>query len=205
MKSVAGMMEDGVRAGVFPGAVLLVSVGDEIRYFKSFGVSDIFSKKAMQRNSIFDLASLTKPLSTAMAVFKLIELKKIFLGQNLSSIIPKMFPKDKAEITIKQLLHHTSGLPAHKEYFIEVANCEKAFRREKLRDLIIKEPLVSKPGETQIYSDLGFIILAWIVEIISKERIDRFVDSHVYNLLEIDDLFFIDNFNPHLFSVRWSV
>ncbi|MCK5097018.1 MAG: serine hydrolase, partial [Desulfobacteraceae bacterium] len=71
MESVTGMMEEGVKEGVFPGAVLLLSVGDELKYYKSFGVSDIFFQKEMQRNFIFDLASLTKPLSTAMAVFKL--------------------------------------------------------------------------------------------------------------------------------------
>ena len=201
MKPVAGMMEEGVREGVFPGAVLLVSVEDEIKHYRSFGVSDIFSKKAMQRDSIFDLASLTKPLSTAMAIFKLIELKKLFLETSLLAIIPKTSSKDKADITIRQLLHHTSGFAAHKEYFKKLMACEEDLRRGKLRDLIIKEPLVSEPGVNQIYSDLGFIILAWIVEIISGERIDRFVNRQVYKLLEIDDLFFIDNFSPDPFSL----
>ncbi|MCD4741666.1 MAG: beta-lactamase family protein, partial [Desulfobacteraceae bacterium] len=72
MKPVSQMMAKGVKEGIFPGAVLLVSVEDEIRYFKCFGVSDIFSGAVMKKNSIFDLASLTKPFSTSMAVFKLI-------------------------------------------------------------------------------------------------------------------------------------
>lgn len=196
MKPVTEMMEKGVQEGVFSGAVLLVSVEDEIEYFKAFGVSDIFSKRPIHRNSIFDLASFTKPLSTAMAVFKLIVQKKLSLETSLSEIFPKAPSKEKADITIRQLLHHTSGLVAHKEYYKEIMNYEKGVRREKLRDLIINEPLVSEPGVKQVYSDLGFIILAWVVEIISRERIDRFVDRQIYKLLGIDDLFFIDNFNP---------
>jgi serine-type D-Ala-D-Ala carboxypeptidase len=200
MKHVAEMMENGVRKGVFPGAVLLVSGGDEVKYSRAFGVSDVFTKKPMMINSIFDLASLTKPLSTAMAVFKLIELKKMSLDQKLSSIMPDTFSKDKSEVTIRQLLNHTSGLPAHKEYFVEVMNCKKTFRREKLRHLILNEPLENKPGENQTYSDLGYILLAWMVEKIAGERIDRFVDGHIYKPLGIEDCFFIDLFSSGFVS-----
>ena len=196
MKPVTAYMEQGLEEGVFPGAVLLVSVEDKIKYHKAFGFSDIFSKMRMEKNSIFDLASLTKPLSTSLAVFKLFEKNQLLLEQNLSSIMPNEFLKDKTEITIRQLLNHTSGLPAHKEYFKEIKNFEKLFRREKLHELIIQELLVSQPGEKQVYSDLGFIILAWIVEVIAGERIDQFVDKQIYKLLNINDLFFVDTFNP---------
>jgi len=197
MKPVSQMMAKGVKEGIFPGAVLLVSVEDEIRYFKCFGVSDIFSGAVMKKNSIFDLASLTKPFSTSMAVFKLIEQNKLLMDQDLSSIIKEVSLNSKADITIRELLYHTSGLVAHKEYFKELTNNKKTLRRDKLRELIITEPLVGKPGENQIYSDLGFIILAWVVEIISGKRIDRFVDEQVYKVLGIDDFFFIDNFSLH--------
>jgi CubicO group peptidase (beta-lactamase class C family) len=200
MEKVTQMMSKGVSDNVFPGAVLLVSVKDEIKYFDAFGVSDIFSDKIMQKNSIFDLASLTKPFVTAMALFKLIEEKKISLEQTLSSIFQKENLKKKANITIEQLLNHTSGLPAHKEYFKEIIAFNKSLRREKLRELIIKESLAANPGEKHIYSDLGYIILAWVVEIISGMRIDRFVDKNIYKLLGIDDLFYIENFKPDLFS-----
>ena len=200
MKSVAKMMSQGVKEEVFPGAVLLVSVEDEIRYFKAFGASDIFSKREMQKNSIFDLASLTKPFATAMAVYTLIEQKKLFLEQSLFSIFQTASLNNKANITIEQLLGHTSGLLAHKEYFKEVINFKKPLRREKLRELIINEPLAGKPGKKSIYSDLGFIILAWIVETISGKRIDKFVYDQVYKLLGIDDLFYIDNFQSPSFS-----
>jgi len=192
-------MEKALGQGIFPGAVLLASGGDEIRYFKAFGVTDIVSKKTMQKNAVFDLASLTKPLSTAMAVFKLFEAGKVFLEQDLSSIMPAICPQDKSNITIEQLLNHTSGLPAHREYFHNLMSCKKGLRRDLLRELILKEPLIGKPGEKQVYSDLGFIILAWIVETLSGERINKFVTKNVYEPLGIDNLFFIDN--PELFAL----
>ncbi|MCP3899205.1 MAG: serine hydrolase, partial [Desulfobacteraceae bacterium] len=199
MKSVSDMMVSGVSEGVFPGAVLLVSVENEIKYFKSFGTSDIFSGAAMQKESIFDLASLTKPLATSMAIFKLIEQKKLSIEQNLSSVIKKFDLSNKSNITIRQLLNHTSGFIAYKGYFKELMNVEKALRRNNLRELIIAEPLVGIPGEKQIYSDLGFIILAWAVEIICGQRIDKFIDEQVYKQLGIDNLFFIDNFESNVF------
>ena len=198
MKQISDMMSRGLKEGIFPGAVLLASVGNDIRYFKEFGVSDFFSHEPVKKNSIFDLASLTKPFATAFAVLILVEQKKLFLEQSLSTILSGNFLGDKSDITIGQLLHHTSGLPAHKEYFIDLMNYKKESRRQKLREFIAKEPFIGKPGENQVYSDLGFIILAWVVEAVSKERIDRFIYEQLYRKLEIDDLFYIDNFEPHL-------
>ncbi len=194
MKPVVQLMNRGVKEGVFPGAVLLVSKGSKIRFFQSFGTSDVLSGKTMTKESIFDLASLTKPLVTSLAVFKLIEKKQLSMEQNISTIIKQISDKRKKEITIGQLLRHTSGLAAHKEYYKKVMGFAKTVRREKMRGFLIKEPLMGKPGGNQLYSDLGFILLAWIVETICGQRIDRFINKEVYKLLGIDNLFYIDNF-----------
>jgi len=196
MQSVDRMMETGIKKGVFPGAVLLGSVQNEIRYFKAFGACGFASKHQIKKDFIFDLASLTKPLATVLAIFKLIESNKISLDNKLLSIMPGVFFSDKAEITIRQLLNHSSGLPPHREYFKELMKFPMGVRREKLHELIINEALLAEKGKIQAYSDLGFIILAWIVEFLSGEGIDVFVRREIYNLLGVDDLFFIDLFDP---------
>ncbi len=199
MDAVTEMMERGVKDGVFPGAVLLISFEGEIKYLNAFGVTDCFSKKAMEKDNIFDLASLTKPLATVMAAAKLLEDEKLFLSQTISSVLPGYFSKDKQDITIDHLLHHTSGLPAHREYFRNLDSYDQALKRSKLRQMTADEPLISRPGEEQLYSDLGFIILAWIIEKISGQQMDRFVQGMIYKPLGVKTLFYIDLFNSSYF------
>ncbi len=219
MEVIADMMEKGVEDKVFPGAVLLVSVNSKVLFHKAFGRSDLYLNEMMTKETIFDLASLTKPLATTMAVLKLVQDGLLSLDQKIGSVLDSAlnssafnFPQpldntynlmseftaqksefagQKKNITIEQLLRHTSGLPAYRPYYEKIVQYPPAFRRNCLRALVIKEPLENSPGDKQIYSDLGYILLAWIVEILSKQRMDKFLRDHVYSFLGIDDLFFI--------------
>ncbi|NOX32938.1 MAG: beta-lactamase family protein [Deltaproteobacteria bacterium] len=183
-------MEQAIRKGVFPGAVLLCAVNQEIILHESYGVADIFEKRQMRKDSIFDLASLTKPLATTMAISKLVESQKIFLDQKIGSILKEFKKTDKADITIDMLLRHTSGLPAFRKYFKKIIKNKNP--RQYLRRLLVCEALENKINEKQVYSDLGFMIISWIIEKITCQRLDRFVSRKIYSPLEIDNLFFID-------------
>ncbi|MBF0210485.1 MAG: serine hydrolase [Desulfamplus sp.] len=194
--AVARFMQNGVNSGVFPGAVLLVSYKDEIVFHDAFGLADIYSGQLMQKGSIFDLASLTKPLSTALCMMKLVKKKSILVHNTLGDVlnreeISKKCDKKKLNISIDQLLCHTSGLPAHKPFYKEVMAIPKTDRRNMIRQLILNEPLVATPNQEQIYSDLGYILLAWIIEKLSSSRIDIFAHNELYQLLGVNDLFFI--------------
>jgi CubicO group peptidase (beta-lactamase class C family) len=184
-------IEQAIMQGVFPGAVLLCAVNQEIVFHESYGMADIFEKRKMRKDSIFDLASLTKPLATTLAISRLIEKDQVFLDQKIGSILKEFKKTDKADITIDMLLRHTSGFPAFREYFKKIIKTNKN-PRQYLRYLLTREPLENKINEKQVYSDLGFMVLSWIIEEQTCQRLDHFVLNHIYSPLEIDNLFFID-------------
>ncbi len=189
--SISRVIEQGILQGIFPGAVLLCAVNQKIVFHESYGMADIFKKRKMRPDSIFDLASLTKPLATTLALSKLIECEQIFLDQKIGSILKEFKTSAKADITIDMLLRHTSGFPAHREYFKKIIKTARN-PRQYLRQLLVQEPLENKIDAFQVYSDLGFMILSWIIEKISCQRLDQFVSDQIYSPLKIDNLFFID-------------
>lgn len=220
MNKIFRKMQSAVNSKVFPGAVLLVSHRNEIVFHEAFGLADIESGQLMTKYSIFDLASLTKPLATALCVMKLVERGLINVDQKLSEFqinrqisnfarsnidavaenysvsqnsqaIKHLFLKDKTDITIDHLLRHTSGLPAHRPFYEQLIFSPESERKNRLRQLVLNEPLVAKPGLTQIYSDLGYILLAWVVESVAGSSLDKFARDHIYQPLGISELFFM--------------
>jgi CubicO group peptidase (beta-lactamase class C family) len=134
----------------------------------------------MTRDTIFDLASLTKPLATTLAVMKLVAQKKIRLDQSLESILLPFKNTEKSKITVKHLLRHDSGLSDYRPYYKALRNLVPKNRKKALRDFLVQEPLVYPVGQRMLYSDLGFMILSWIVEQVSGKRLDRFVTDEIY-------------------------
>ncbi len=188
---ISNSIEQAIIDGIFPGAVLLCAKNDDIIFHESFGMADIFEKRKMGKDYIFDLASLTKPLATTLALSKLIENNQGFLNQKIGSIIGEFKDTDKADITVDMLLRHTSGFPAYREYYKKIVK-SSGNPRQYLRRFLVNEPLENRPGECQVYSDLGFMVLSWIIEKITCQRLDHFVSKQIYLPLGINDLFFID-------------
>jgi len=184
-------VEEAISKGVFPGAVLLCALDHRIVFHDAFGMADLFENRKMQKHSIFDLASLTKPLATTLAISKLMEKGKLSLDQQIGTILAEFQNSDKARITIDMLLRHRSGFPAHRHYYLDILHSGKE-PRPYLRDLLMKEPLESIIGEKEVYSDLGFMVLAWIIERVSGQQLDRFVSHEIYAPLGIDRLFFME-------------
>lgn len=184
-------MANAVANGVFPGAVLLWAHRNDLLYHKAFGVTDIRYGEPVTVNTVFDLASLTKPLATSLAVADLISSGQLSRDMCLQDVLPAARGTDKARITIDMLLRHRSGLPAHRPYFKSLPHAPGMEARNCLRRLVLGEPLEYKPGFKEIYSDLGFILLAWVVESVSGTRLDTFVHDRIFSPLEINDLFFI--------------
>lgn len=188
-------MKQAVQDDVFPGGVLLVSKESDVLFFEAYGQANIETKQPVKKETVFDLASLTKPLATTLAIMKLIQQSKLKLEKTLGSILPEFEPTEKKDITVRQLLSHSSGLPDHKPYYERLRDLPFDNRRSALRDCLIKEPLISSIGQRTLYSDIGFMILSWVVENISGKRLDHFVSEEVYELLGIDwanELFFVD-------------
>ena len=195
MESVDSLMKQAIVEKIFPGGVLLVSKAGQIVFSGAYGFANLCSRAPMTHETIFDLASLTKPLATTLAVVRLIQQDKIQLGQYLGQLLPDFEHSDKAKVKIKHLLYHNSGLPDYRPYYETLKALPANSRRSALRSLLLQEPLIHPIGKTILYSDLGFMILAWVVERIAGRRLDHFVGDEIYQPLGLNHLFFIaDNF-----------
>lgn len=195
MKNIHNLMQQAISGNVFPGGVLLVSKEDSVVFFKAYGYANIFSKRLMTKETLFDLASLTKPLATTPAIMKLVQGHKLGLEQNIGSVLVHFNKTEKHQIKIRHLLRHASGLPDYRPYYKKLYKIPISLRKDALKDLLIKEPLINPIGKKCLYSDLGFMILCQIVESISGKRLDRYVDEAVYKPLGCNSgggLFFVD-------------
>jgi CubicO group peptidase (beta-lactamase class C family) len=135
------------------------------------GLSFESEARAADRSTIFDLASLTKVLATATIALTLSERRRLDVETRVGALVPEWTAADRLPVTLRDLLEHSSGLPAHREYFHRLAG------REAYASAIAAEPLDYPPRERSIYSDLGFIILGFALERFHGQSLDRQFDA----------------------------
>ena len=186
------VVKEEIAKGNFPGAVVLVGKEDDIVYWQAFGNKIIDPcEEQTDINTIFDLASMTKPIATATSIMILRDRKAISLDDNVGKYLPAFACKGKEEARIEHLLTHTSGLPA----YTNAAELKEQFGSpcpDKVIEKICSFEATSKPGEEFRYSCLGYIILAKIVETISGQNIGDFSKENVFNPLGMKHT----SFNP---------
>lgn len=200
-KKINSLLWKGVENGVFPGAVLLVSMKNDIIYYGSAGYLSITAdRKPMKHGTIFDLASLTKPLVTTLCMMKLVDEGIIELDTPLSSLPMGDIPQDKASITPRMLLNHCSGLTDWEPFYKELINKPLPERKKYVRELIIQSELKYRPLERTLYSDLGFIILEWIIESLTGASMKDFFIENFLNPLGLERVFLYDGELPQSVS-----
>ncbi len=177
----------GLKEEVYPGVVLVAGISGQPLIRLAMG----YSKKIpqlipIQKETIFDLASLTKPFATSLIAMKLTEEGILDLDMKLSSII--FVPVDKQDITIRMLLSHCSGLPDWRPYYLSLSGFPLAMRKKLVIEWILKEKLVFPPGKGELYSDLGFILLAHVIEEISGTDM-RTLLKGIYERLKLNRTF----------------
>jgi len=159
-----------------PGAVVIVGRKGKIVYRKAFGNRSLVpTVEKMTVDTIFDVASLTKPVATATSIMILIEQGKLRLNDTIGKFIPDIDDPEAKKVTIQQLLTHTSG------YRPDFDLSAKWTGREGMLAALKKEKLRAAPGTRFVYSDIGFIVLGEIVERIEKRRnVGFFAQSEVF-------------------------
>lgn len=180
LSGIDRVVEEEIEKDNIPGAVVLVGQKDKILYWKAFGfeVKEPF-EEVMNKDTIFDLASLTKPIATATSIMILADQGKIELGDYAGKYLPVFACNGKEEVRLQHLLTHTSGLPA----YTNAGELKNAFGTpcpDKVIEKICDMNAVSKPGEKFRYSCLGYITLARIVEVVSGDNIDDFAGKNVF-------------------------
>jgi len=193
---VEALLNRGVVEGVYPGAVLLVAFEGDV-LFQHVGSRALVPKVLpMERDTIFDLASLTKPLATTLAVMKLVDSGKIELDQPLEDLLPKTLPQDKRTITPRLLLSHSAGFADWKPFHIDLDNIRPEERKANLREQLINIPLIYPLGKGTLYSDLGFMVLEWVVEEVAGVKLPRSLHRHFYDPLGLNKTFFYEHAVP---------
>jgi CubicO group peptidase (beta-lactamase class C family) len=183
---ITEILKRGLKEKVYPGAVLLIAREQDIVFFSNIGDRTLCPQPLpMEKEAIFDLASLTKPLATTLAVMKLVEDNLLDLDEPISSLIKPFQWRDKADITPRLLLNHSSGLPDWKPYYLELIKLPLEERKPAVRCLIMEESMHEEPQTESLYSDLGFIVLEWIIEIIARKDLSSFLNETFYRPLRL--------------------
>jgi beta-glucosidase-like glycosyl hydrolase/CubicO group peptidase (beta-lactamase class C family) len=199
----------GIVKEAYPGAQVLIAQKGEIIYKKNAGYQTYDNKIAINDSSIYDVASLTKVMATTLAVMKLYDEKKFALDDRLSNYIPWLKKTNKRKITIKEALSHCGRMKAYLPIWIhalktaeqdstlfawKTENTDEYFQltdslyiHKKYREDIFKQisdsPL--NPKHKYVYSDLGFILLGELVEALSGQTLDVYLEENFYKPMNL--------------------
>jgi len=179
------LFQAATKDGTFNGNVLIAEKGKVI-YQKSFGYSDIKAKEKLTSKSVFELASVSKQF-TAMGIVLLQKQGKLSYDDPITKFLPELSMYN--DITIKNLLVHTGGLPDYMELMGQEENHEGFATNQTIIDLFVKKkpPVLFKPGEKHEYSNTGYAILASIIEKASGKSFGDYLQENIFKPLKMND------------------
>ena len=183
---ISKFLAERISAGDFPSAVYLVAQNGEPVFSDAVGNAVVQPRQIPATvNTIYDLASLTKPLITGLLSSMLIQKGELALDEFVSHYLPEFDNSDVQPITIRQLLTHSAGLPAWRPLYI-LAECDP----DSALTIIANSELEYKPGTRVIYSDLGFITLGLLLERLTGKRISELATTEIFQPLQLKRTFF---------------
>jgi uncharacterized protein YbbC (DUF1343 family) len=169
-----------------PGAVVVVGRHDRVLFKRAYGSRQLQPERLpMTEDTVFDLASITKPIATATSIMVLAERGSIALDDPLAKYVPDCGTKGKAAITLRQLLLHTGGLPAGTR--LDDYAHGRAYAIGRICDVGAK----SAPGVASNYTDLGFILLEEVVRRVTSEELSSFAEKAVFGPLGMRETGFL--------------
>jgi beta-glucosidase-like glycosyl hydrolase/CubicO group peptidase (beta-lactamase class C family) len=174
LRAVDAIVEQAIRDSVFPGAQVAIVKDGLLIMNRGFGYHTYEKQQAVKSSDLYDLASITKIMATVPAIMMLVDQGTLKLNAHVSDFFPEWKDGEKKKVTIRNLLEHNSGLPAFRVYVDSLKTADQ------IRTAVINEPLIEKPGTKVIYSDLGFILLGLIVEKITGQPLDLYLNKTLY-------------------------
>ncbi len=197
-------IDKSIASAEIPGAVVgarMPKNGELLEHFSERGLAVLQPERIpMTRRTVFDLASLTKPIATTTSILLLVDDGAVELDAPVAKYLPTFAERGKEEVTIRHLLSHSAGLKpwrAYHEVFLqkERRTGEKWIGTPQAREAVIertvRSALVHEPGEAAVYGDLDFIVLGAVVEAVTGQRLDHFCRERIFEPLELRDTFFI--------------
>ncbi|HEV8230956.1 MAG TPA: exo-beta-N-acetylmuramidase NamZ domain-containing protein [Thermoanaerobaculia bacterium] len=184
---VDGVIQEAIGRGELPGAVVLVGRRDRVVFRRAYGNRAVVpSREPMTVDTVFDVASLTKPVVTATSVMILVERGKIALLDPVMKHIPEFAPEkgDREKVTVEQLLTHRAGFVADDPIDLYTGTVEEIFARK------YRQPLESPPGMRFHYSDVSYEVLGELVRKASGIPLDEFAEREIFRPLRMKDSHF---------------
>jgi CubicO group peptidase (beta-lactamase class C family) len=188
---IRSLLEERIAGKEFPSAVWLAATGDEIVSRGALGSAQVepeFAEASFE--TIYDLASLTKPLVTGLICAILFDRGELRLSDHVLRYIPQFGRDDKNQITIEDLLTHRSGLEAWRPFYLETGGAGREERLEAVVRRISELPLEYQTGTRVVYSDLNFILLGSIIEKQFGKPLDSIAISEIFAPLGLERTFF---------------
>ncbi len=197
------LMTDFVRRNKIPGAALAVTKNGRLVYARGFGYADLSTREPVRPESLFRIASVSKPI-TAVAVLQLVEQKRLTLSDRVVDVLkleekapePSRIDPRWRKVTIHDLLRHTGGWDRDQAFdpmfrsvpFARAAGAEPPADQNQVIRAMLGKPLQFDPGERFAYSNFGYCLLGRVVETVSGESYEDYVQAHVLNPLGIQDM-----------------
>src|SRR6478672_264322 len=186
LDAIEPLVQAAIAEKKLPGAVVLIGRGDRILYQRAIGSRALVpAVEAMSIDTIFDLASLTKVVATTTSVMMLIERGKLRLNDRVSTFIPGFERYGKADITIRHLLTHMSGLRPDLDLGEAWTGSDTAIA------LAVEEVPTTPAGQRFVYSDINFFLLGDIVRRVSGQTLDNFAKQEIFDPLGMRDTMFL--------------
>ena len=185
-QSISDMLAGRIEAGDFPSAVYVVAERGEVRFADALG--DAVREPEVRRatlGTVYDLASLTKPLVTGFVLALLVERGAVGLEAPVAEYLEEFGVDDKRTVTVRHLLTHTSGLPAWQPLYLSAGG-----ERERVLETIAAQPLERAPGGRVVYSDLGFITLGLLAQRVTDTPLADLARREIFGPLGLRRTFF---------------
>jgi len=181
------VLDKAIEDEIFPGAQVFIAKDGNVIANQGFGKQTYDEDSPLVNpQTIYDVASLTKVLTTTPVAMKLISQKKLSLNHEVSQFHPKFTGEGKEKITIRHLLTHSSGIEPYVKYFLS----ENFNTKENILNDILQRDLIFEPGTDTKYSDLGIILLTSIIEKIERKSIDVLAQKWVFSPIGMQRTFY---------------
>jgi CubicO group peptidase (beta-lactamase class C family) len=173
-------VQDGIRRGIYPGAVVVIGRRDSLMYARGYGhfTWSTGSPVPDPDSTLWDVASITKVVSTASIAMRLVDRGRLELDAPVRRYLPRFAGGLKNDVTVRMLLDHTSGLKSYVPFYVKARGS-----RARAIDLLYAQPLVRTPGDSAEYSDLNALFLGLIEEKLGGQPLDRLAKREVFDPL----------------------
>jgi CubicO group peptidase (beta-lactamase class C family) len=188
---VRRLCQGAVLDDVAPGFVVLVASAGQVQFHEAYGSRQLEPRTLPTLpDTVFDVASLTKAVVTSVLAMKEVQRGALALDEPVRQRLPEFDGPGREGVTLRQLLSHSSGLPAHRPFWKQVT--EAASERWSICQLAAREPLEYSPGSMSLYTDLGFILLGWMLERSSEARLDVLATRELFEPLRLSATMFVN-------------